>query len=203
MNRTTSALIVLASVGLAACGSSSSSSTTVKPTSAVTTTVEPAAPTTTVKATPTTKKEEPTPTTKKEEPTTTVKGTSTTTGSAASASEVVDVKTVGTLGEVLVDGDGRTLYLSTKDTVGEPGACVGTCAATWPADIVAKAPKAGGGVDADKLSTVKLADGKLQVTYDGHPLYRYAKDTAAGEAKGQKVDGTWFAVDAAGVAVDK
>ena len=101
------------------------------------------------------------------------------------------------LGEVLVDGEGRTLYLFTKDE-GDTSACTGGCASAWPAVMVDGEPVAGPGVDEGKLG----ANDAGQVTYGGHPLYRYAQDAKAGDVTGQSVGGVWFAVDAEGEAVE-
>ena len=180
----------VATVLLAACGSSSGSS---KPTA---TTKPPA-------VTPTTKPASATPTTVKSatSPTTTIKPATTpttTTGTAAGAE-----LTIGTtsLGKVLVDGDGRTVYLYTKDTQNKPGTCELTCATNWPPLIAAKLPTAVNGLTASKLSLMKRADGTEQVAYNGWPLYLYSKDTKAGDVTGENVGGNFFAVDSAGVAV--
>lgn len=97
------------------------------------------------------------------------------------------------LGDVLVDGDGRTLYLFTKDE-GETSTCTGGCASAWPALMVDGPPVAGTGVDEAQLGTNAAG----QVTYGGRPLYRYAQDAEAGDVTGQGVGGVWFAVDADG-----
>ena len=101
------------------------------------------------------------------------------------------------LGIVLVDGRGRTLYAFTKDTEGAPSACTAGCATAWP-PVVAETPTAGAGLDPSKISLVARPDGGKQVAYAGHLLYRYAGDAKPGDITGQKVGGTWFAIDAAG-----
>lgn len=103
------------------------------------------------------------------------------------------------LGEVLVDGDGRTLYLFTRDTDGT-SACAGPCAEAWPPLTVDGEPVAGDGVDADDLGTITRDDGSRQVTYHGKPLYRYTPDEKAGDVRGQGVGEVWFAVTAEGEA---
>ena len=123
-----------------------------------------------------------------------------TTTTAGSTSDVAATVRVGetSLGDVLVDAEGRTLYLFTKDSDGE-SACSDGCAATWP-PLIADDPTAGEGVDGTKLSTITRDDGAKQVAYDGKPLYRYAPDTKAGDVNGQGVGGVWFALKADGSA---
>ncbi|HEX3318216.1 MAG TPA: hypothetical protein VHR88_09365 [Solirubrobacteraceae bacterium] len=107
-------------------------------------------------------------------------------------------------GTALVDGRGRTLYLFEADK-GDSSTCNGACATLWPPDTVAAKPKAGPGIDAAKLGTTKRSDGTLEVTYNGHPLYRYAPDTKPGEATGQGLNqfgAKWYVVGAGGAKVD-
>ena len=91
------------------------------------------------------------------------------------------------LGKILVAANGRTLYLFEKDRGGR-SSCSGACAGFWPPLISAKAPTAGAGIKASLLGRVKRSDGKMQVTYNKHPLYTFAKDTAAGQTKGENYD---------------
>jgi predicted lipoprotein with Yx(FWY)xxD motif len=88
------------------------------------------------------------------------------------------------LGAMLVDGQGRTLYLWKADT-GAMSTCAGECAQDWPPVTTSGAPHAGGAVKAAMLGTTKRSDGTTQVTYAGHPLYRFAGDAQAGQANGQ------------------
>jgi predicted lipoprotein with Yx(FWY)xxD motif len=104
------------------------------------------------------------------------------------------------LGDVLVDADGRTLYLFTKDT-GSASACSGSCADLWPPVQADDDPTAGDGLDDGDLGTIEREDGTAQVTYAGHPLYRYTPDTKPGDVNGQGVGGVWFVVDAEGEAI--
>jgi predicted lipoprotein with Yx(FWY)xxD motif len=113
---------------------------------------------------------------------------------------MVAIKT-NPLGDILVDKDGKTLYLFQQDTVGQPSTCSGGCAATWPALTTSGAPQAGDGVEEDDLGTVTNADGSVQVTYYGWPLYHYAQDAAPGDTHGQGLFGKWWVVDAEGNAV--
>src|SRR3954464_12747037 len=77
-------------------------------------------------------------------------------------------------GRVIVAANGRTLYLFTADK-GKTSACYGQCASYWP-PLIAQKPTAGAGLKASLLGTTKRRDGKLQVTYGGHPLYSFAQD---------------------------
>jgi predicted lipoprotein with Yx(FWY)xxD motif len=104
------------------------------------------------------------------------------------------------LGNVLVDSQGRTLYLFAKDQ-GTTSACSGACATAWPPLRVSGKPLAGGGAKAALLGTTKRSDGKPQVTYSGHPLYLYVGDKKAGDTSGQGITafgGGWFALTASG-----
>lgn len=104
------------------------------------------------------------------------------------------------LGRILVDRRGRTLYLFAKDRNGK-SACSGACAAYWPALIASGKPRAGAGVKASLLGTIRRADGRRQLTYRRHPLYRFSGDTGKGLTSGQGLDdfgGKWWAVSPAG-----
>lgn len=112
----------------------------------------------------------------------------------------VAVATNGHLGQILVDGSGRTLYLFEADK-GASSTCYSACATYWPPLLTNGAPKAGAGVDATKLATTKRNDGTSQVTYNGHPLYYVVTDHNPGDATGQAVDnfgGLWYVVGANG-----
>jgi predicted lipoprotein with Yx(FWY)xxD motif len=105
------------------------------------------------------------------------------------------------LGTVLVDSHGRTLYELSVDKAGHI-VCVAVCASLWPPDMLPAGgkPAVGGGVEAT-LGTVQRPDGTWQVTADGHPLYTYSQDSAAGQTKGEGVmdtGGTWYALSASG-----
>ena len=119
-------------------------------------------------------------------------------GSASDPAAATVAVASTSLGDVLVDGEGRTLYLFTNDQ-GGTSSCTGACASAWPSVEVSGDPVAGDGVDEAKLAT--NADG--QVTYAGRPLYRYAADAKAGDVRGHGVGGVWFAVDAEGDPVDE
>ena len=107
------------------------------------------------------------------------------------------------LGMILVDGSGRTLYVFAKDQP-DQSACAGACVAAWPVDQSSGTPKAGSGVKASLLGTIKRDDGSTQVTYNKHPLYYYSGDSQTGQHNGQGVDAfgaAWFVVTPAGGAV--
>ena len=109
------------------------------------------------------------------------------------------------LGRILVDSSGRTLYLFAKDKGGR-SACSGNCAGNWPPVTVTARPTAGAGVDASLLGTTTRADGMKEVTYAGHPLYRYAGDSAAGDTNGEGLNtfgAVWYALDGSGKKVVK
>lgn len=104
------------------------------------------------------------------------------------------------LGQVLTDKDGFTLYRFDKDTAKPPKSnCDGQCATTWPPVI---APATGEvevqGVDPSLVGKVTRTDGSEQVTVGGWAVYKYSKDTAPGDVKGQAVGGTWYGVTPTG-----
>jgi predicted lipoprotein with Yx(FWY)xxD motif len=101
---------------------------------------------------------------------------------------VVEVRG-STLGKILVDGQGRTLYLFEADKAGK-SVCNGACASAWPPYLSDGAPRAGAGVASSLLGTsVRVDDGGgAQVTYRGHPLYYYAGDNEPGDTTGQGLD---------------
>jgi predicted lipoprotein with Yx(FWY)xxD motif len=104
------------------------------------------------------------------------------------------------LGTILVDSKGITLYDFVKDK-GTTSVCYGACAALWPPLITHGKPVAGHGVRASLLGTTKRKDGKLEVTYGGHPLYYFVSDRKPGQTTGQGVNqfgGPWWVLSAAG-----
>jgi predicted lipoprotein with Yx(FWY)xxD motif len=115
-----------------------------------------------------------------------------------SASVSVSTARRGSLGLVLIDQSGMTLYRYSPDGTGTP-TCTGACAAEWPPLTLPAGTThvaAGGGVSASSLGTIARPGGTLQVTYKKMPLYRFAGDTKPGDTKGQGVAGTWFVVPA-------
>jgi predicted lipoprotein with Yx(FWY)xxD motif len=104
------------------------------------------------------------------------------------------------LGSVLVNSQGRTLYLFKAD-VGAKSACSGACATAWPPLLAASKPTAGTGLTASKLATITRSGGSRQVTYNGHPLYLFIKDKKPGDVNGQGVTAfgaAWFALTPSG-----
>ena len=125
-------------------------------------------------------------------------------GSKSSSGGSATVKLAGSsLGQILVDRSGRTLYLFEADPNGK-STCSGACAATWP-PVTAASPSGGDGLDSVAVGTTTRADGTRQVTYHGHPLYYYAGDgKAPGSTKGENLNtfgGAWYVLDASGNAV--
>jgi predicted lipoprotein with Yx(FWY)xxD motif len=119
-------------------------------------------------------------------------GGSSTAAEPAAASALATATT--SLGSVVVDGTGMTVYVFDKDTKGATSsACAGGCAATWPAVETDSATPSVTGVTGT-VGTITGTDGKLQVTLDGLPLYTFASDSAAGDVKGQGVGGIWWVV---------
>jgi len=121
--------------------------------------------------------------------------------SAASPRAKVLVR-VTSVGGVLADARGHTLYSYAFDK-GRTPACYGACASLWPPFLTGAKPVAGIGAKARLLGTTKRKDGKLQVTYAGHPLYLFSGDAKGGQIKGQGYDGSWWALAASGAKVKK
>ncbi|MCP3759914.1 SCO0930 family lipoprotein [Streptomyces sp. TBY4] len=97
------------------------------------------------------------------------------------------------LGSVLTDSAGFTLYRFDKDTAKpSKSSCDGDCAKTWPV-VAAGDATAAAGMDPALLGEVVRTDGSKQLTVAGWPVYRFSKDTKAGDTNGQGVGGTWFA----------
>jgi predicted lipoprotein with Yx(FWY)xxD motif len=108
-------------------------------------------------------------------------------------------------GTALVDGTGRALYLFEADT-GTISTCTGACAQVWPPLLTSgPAPVTTGAAQASLVGTSPRADGTRQVTYDGHPLYYFAGDTAPGNVRGQGIHnfgGGWYVVAPGGNEID-
>jgi predicted lipoprotein with Yx(FWY)xxD motif len=125
--------------------------------------------------------------------------------SAASSSGAAAVKTADGLGaKLLVDGQGRTLYLFESDT-SDTSTCSGACAQAWPPLTSKGAATASSGADTSMLGTITRADGSKQVTYAGHPLYLFSGDKQAGDTNGEGSDGfgaEWYALDPSGKAIE-
>jgi predicted lipoprotein with Yx(FWY)xxD motif len=113
--------------------------------------------------------------------------------SGMSSSGTVALEKIKTaIGPVLANAKGFTLYWYAKDTK-MTSACTGSCATAWPP--VTGQPGAAMGVRlVGKFGTIKRANGALQATYKGRPLYTYAGDSAPGQTKGNGLDGTWHVI---------
>jgi predicted lipoprotein with Yx(FWY)xxD motif len=175
-------IIGAAGIGLlaAACSSSSSTTTSSPATSSPATSSAAAAPATTPASSPAA------------------------TGQASGAATVSLATISGIPAKALVGADGRTLYLFQADMHGT-STCTGACAAAWPPDTVTGQLQAGSGVNQALLGTITRPDGTKQVTYNGHPLYYFTADTAAGTAHGQAVKAfgaEWDTVNASGSKID-
>lgn len=111
----------------------------------------------------------------------------------------VDVKQ-SRLGRILVDAKGITLYDFPPDGRGR-STCYGACAALWPPLLTTGKPIAGAGVRQSLLGTTRRKDGKLEVTYNRHPLYYFVSDRRPGQTTGQGLNqfgGPWWVLSPAG-----
>jgi len=115
-------------------------------------------------------------------------------GTSASQNLILGVESTPALGQFLTASNGMTLYMYTKDTK-DVSNCTGQCATNWPpytvassADINVSAATSG------RVGTIVRADGKLQVTYNGQPLYFWINDKNPGDTTGQGVGGVWYVV---------
>jgi predicted lipoprotein with Yx(FWY)xxD motif len=124
------------------------------------------------------------------------------TGSAASRATVKTRH--GALGTFLVGGNGRTLYLFEKDKTSK-STCTGQCAQFWPPLLTSGRPRAAGRARASLFGTTRRGDGKLQVTYKGHPLYYFSQDTGPGSTMGEGFSAfgaKWYVVAPNGKKID-
>ena len=115
------------------------------------------------------------------------------------AKKTIEVRSTP-LGKILVDSQGRTLYLFKKDSRGK-SACSGECAKFWPPLRVRGRPTAGSSISAARLGTIRRSDGTRQVTYNGHPLYTFLQDSRPGQTRGQGLTAfgaAWFVLSPAG-----
>jgi predicted lipoprotein with Yx(FWY)xxD motif len=122
----------------------------------------------------------------------------------ASAATAIDVRKTD-LGRILVDAQGRTLYLFEADKNGK-SACSGACASAWPPVTTTGAALAGTGATKKLLGTTKRSDGTMQATYNGWPLYLYEGDSAAGQTTGEGLDqfgAEWYVLAPTGKKIEK
>jgi len=125
------------------------------------------------------------------------------TPSAAGMAATVDLHK-SSLGTILVDAQGKTLYLFEADKNGK-SACSGPCATAWPPLLSNGAPQAAMGATASLIGTTARGDGGRQVTYAGHPLYYFAGDKASGDVTGEGINGfgaKWYVVGKDGKKID-
>jgi predicted lipoprotein with Yx(FWY)xxD motif len=121
----------------------------------------------------------------------------------AAAAATIKVAADAKLGQILVNGEGMTVYLFIADT-SAASTCYTSCAQIWPPVLTTGAPVAGAGATASLLGTTTRTDGKVEVTYAGHPLYFFIQDKKAGDTTGQGVNGfgaLWWVLSPAGKAI--
>jgi predicted lipoprotein with Yx(FWY)xxD motif len=124
---------------------------------------------------------------------------------SASAAAALTIEThSGPLGTFLTDGKGNTLYMFASDT-SSTSTCSGQCVVFWPPLAETTTPSVAGGASAGDLGAITRADGTKQVTYNGHPLYYFKEDTAAGDTKGQGNPGfgaKWWVLSPKGAPIE-
>jgi predicted lipoprotein with Yx(FWY)xxD motif len=111
-------------------------------------------------------------------------------GTARADHHVVKVATDQKLGSYLTDAKGMTLYTFKKDTAGK-SACAGDCVTKWPL-YYREQVGVSGKLQAADFATITREDGQKQTTYKGMPLYYFAGDKAASDAKGQGLKDVWY-----------
>lgn len=131
-------------------------------------------------------------------------------GSSKSSSAPPGNSTVATadasVGTILVDRNGNTLYLFARDS-GGTSSCTGACAKAWPPAAPSTAKlHAGSGVKASLLTTITRGDGSKELAYNGHPLYTFSGDTKTGDLNGQDSSAfgaNWYVVSPQGSSITK
>jgi predicted lipoprotein with Yx(FWY)xxD motif len=127
-------------------------------------------------------------------------------GSAATAARTAKARSATLkvartdLGKILVDSRGRSLYMLSSDSA-RKSTCFDVCVKAWPPLRTSRKPTVGKGLKASKVGRIKRSDGKSQVTYNGHPLYRFVNDKMPGDTTGQGITsfgGRWFVLSPAG-----
>jgi predicted lipoprotein with Yx(FWY)xxD motif len=124
--------------------------------------------------------------------------------SPAKAGAVVSTAHPG-IGTILVNSRGHTLYMFAKDRNGK-SSCNGQCATFWPPLISTAKARAVAGARESLIGKTRRADGRMQVTYNHHPLYTFVKDTKKGQTNGEAFSAfgaKWYAVSPAGARVLK
>jgi predicted lipoprotein with Yx(FWY)xxD motif len=120
-------------------------------------------------------------------------------------SATVAVRTAAPLGQLLVDANGRSLYLFEADTT-TASTCYAACVRTWQPLSTEGSPKAASGASQSLLGTTVRTDHLIQVTYNGHPLYYYSGDSKPGDVNGEGMQcfgGGWDVVSPAGAKIPK
>jgi len=124
-------------------------------------------------------------------------------GAAAWAAPVeITTHNKAPFGTYLTTSTGRTVYMFTGDK-NDTNNCTGACAKPWPPVLTTGAPKAGSGVEASELGTVKNGTAE-QVTYEGKRLYYFVRDKAAGSTAGEGVNhfgGSWYVLSPSGAGI--
>ena len=131
----------------------------------------------------------------------TTEATSGSTPASGGGGATIDVADNPKLGEVLVDSQGKTVYMFEKDDEADESYCNGSCAKVWPPVTTMGQPTAGSGISSSKLTSFKRDDGSTQVAFAGHPLYTYVKDEDTEDAYGNGLDqfgAEWYALHPTG-----
>jgi len=123
--------------------------------------------------------------------------------SPTASGETIKTASNSRLGQILVDEEGKTVYLFVADK-GTASTCYTDCAKFWPPVLTTGAPIAASGAQASLLGTTKRTDGTTEVTYAGHPLYYFLNDKKAGDTAGQGINGfgaLWWVLSPTGAAI--
>ncbi|TMG12405.1 MAG: hypothetical protein E6I00_06400 [Chloroflexi bacterium] len=108
------------------------------------------------------------------------------------------------LGRILVDSNGRTVYLFLADSGSTSNCNSAACVQAWPPVLTKGTPQAGSGANAALLGTTTRRDGKTEVTYAGHPLYYFVSDKKSGDVTGQNINAfgaPWYVVSPSGMQI--
>ncbi|GAA2808224.1 COG4315 family predicted lipoprotein [Kribbella solani] len=111
----------------------------------------------------------------------------------AAGSVKLGTASVGGLGTVVVDGNGRAVYVFDKDTKNKSN-CEGGCLAQWPAVAAGTGTPRLTGISPSLVGSITRSDGTKQLTINGMPIYLFARDTQAGQANGQAFGGIWWVI---------
>ena len=111
---------------------------------------------------------------------------------ATATEAVLKIGASATLGNYIVGANGFSLYTFANDKIGISN-CTGACATNWPPYIVpAEGARAADSTITGQVGTVQRADGSIQLTYNGMPLYFWIKDVNVGDTTGHGVNNIWF-----------